>query len=98
MNTAQIPQSDPEISELYLAALDIMPLEKWIFINRNVGVDIAQANQASKYLNIKNPPANKRIPKRQGDGFTGDEHFCSALRVINRHSQNARCNSRKYSP
>ena len=86
MNTAQIPQGDPKVFWLDFAALYIIPLDQWIFINRDVRVDVATANQSSKYLNIENPPADERISKCQSDRLAGCEHFCSALRVVNRHS------------
>jgi hypothetical protein len=86
MNTTQIPQSDPEVFWLDFAALDIMPLHEWVFTNRDVRVNVASANQSSKYLHIENPPTDKRIPKRQSDRLAGREQFCSALRVVDRRS------------
>src|SRR5918993_3260710 len=86
MDTDQIPQGDPEVFWLDFAALYVMPLEQWIFTDRDLRVDVASTNQSSKYLNIENPSTNKRIPKRELDGFTGDKHLRSALRVVDRHS------------
>ena len=98
MNTAQIPQSDPEVFWLNFATFHVIPLQEGIFVNREPWINLASANQSSEYFNIKNPSANKRIPKREPDGFAGHEHLGAALRVIDRHPQNQGCGGRKYSP
>ena len=84
MNTSQIPQGDQEVFWFDLAAFYVMPFEQRIFTDCDLGVDLASAKQSSKYLDIENPSTNKRLPECQRDGFMGDKHLRSALRVVDR--------------